>query len=421
MFMQKSVIEFLKERKIIANISDEIKINKILKDKKAVYIGFDPSFKSLHLGNYIMIRILNIFNKFGYDTVAIIGGATGRIGDPSGKKQERKLLDLKLVESNISCLKRQLSTLLKGSKIIDNFDFYKDQTVMDFLRDIGKEINLNYLLEKEIIKSRLEIGISFAELTYNLLQGNDFLTLFEKYNVGIQIGGSDQWGNITTGLELIRKKHGIDAPAAGMTINLLTKEDGTKFGKSEKGAIYLDPTISSPFEMYQFLINQADADLEKLFMFFSDLSLDEIKKLLMQHNNAKAKRIGQKALAKEIVTNIHGENAYKACLKIADALFNGSFGKLTKQELDACLKQFNTYDCNISNSNVKLVDFLIQNNIIKSKRIFRDLVNDKALLVNDKKVDENYLLDIKDSYFNTYTIIKKGKKNYFIIHWKENN
>lgn len=192
MSMQKSVIEFLKERKIIANISDEIKINKILKDKKAVYIGFDPSFKSLHLGNYIMIRILNIFNKFGYDTVAIIGGATGRIGDPSGKKQERKLLDLKLVESNISCLKRQLSTLLKGSKIIDNFDFYKDQTVMDFLRDIGKEINLNYLLEKEIIKSRLEIGISFAELTYNLLQGNDFLTLFEKYNVGIQIGGSDQ-------------------------------------------------------------------------------------------------------------------------------------------------------------------------------------------------------------------------------------
>lgn len=200
-----------------------------------------------------------------------------------------------------------------------------------------------------------------------------------------------------------------------MTINLLTKEDGTKFGKSEKGAIYLDPTISSPFEMYQLLINQADADLEKLFMFFSDLSLDEIRKLLMQHNNAKAKRIGQKALAKEIVTNIHGENAYKACLKITDALFNGSFGKLTKQELDVCLKQFNTYDCNISNSNVKLVDFLIQNNIIKSKRIFRDLVNDKALLVNDKKVDENYLLDIKDSYFNTYTIIKKGKKNYFII------
>ena len=419
--MQKNIIEFLKERNIIANVSDEAKIAKILRNKKGIYIGFDPSFKSLHLGNYIMIRILNIFNKFGYDTVAIIGGATGRIGDPSGKKQERKLLDLKLVESNITCLKKQLSTLLKGSKIIDNFDFYKDQTVLDFLRDIGKEINLNYLLEKEIIKSRLEIGISFAELTYNLLQGNDFLVLFEKHNVGIQVGGSDQWGNITTGLELIRKKHGIDALAGGMTINLLTKEDGTKFGKSEKGAIYLDPTISSPFEMYQFLINQADDDLEKLFMFFSDLSLDEMKKLLKQHNDDRTKRIGQKMLAKEIVTSIHGENAYKACLKIADALFNSNFNKLSKQELDICLKQFNTYDCNKSNSNIKLVDFLIQNNIIKSKRIFRELVNDKALLVNGKEVDENFLLNNKDSYFDTYTIIKKGKKSYFIIRWKDNN
>lgn len=411
-----NVISFLKQRNFISKISNEEKILKALKKEKGVYIGFDPSFKSLHLGNYIMINILNIFNKFNVKTFALIGGATGRVGDPSGKKNERQLLDLNLIENNIVSIKKQLEKLT-NSEIINNYDFYKNLTFIDFLRDIGKKFTLNYLLEKEIIKTRLESGISFAEVSYNLIQGNDFLKLYENNNVGIQIGGSDQWGNITTGLELIRKKHGDEALACGVTINLLLKNDGSKFGKSDKGAIYLDHQITSVFEMYQFFINQDDQELQKLFMFFTILEIKEIDEILQEHNKNKSLRYGQKKLAEIVITNIHGYEAYKQCLKIANALFNDEFNQLTLEELDLCFKQFISFT--IKNE-IKLYDFLIKNKIIESKRIFKELIANNSLFVNQKKI-ENYefLLTIKNSYFNKYTIVKKGKKNYYIIIWKK--
>ena len=410
-----NIISFLKQRNFINKISDEKKILQALKEGKGVYIGFDPSFKSLHLGNYIMINILNIFDKFNIKTFALIGGATGRVGDPSGKKNERELLELNIIENNIACIKKQLQKLT-NSEIINNYDFYKNFTFIDFLRNVGKKFTLNYLLEKEIIKTRLENGISFAEVSYNLIQGNDFLKLYENNNVGIQIGGSDQWGNITTGLELIRKKYGENASACGITINLLLKNDGSKFGKSDKGAVYLDNQITPVFEMYQFFINQDDQDLKKLFMFFTLLEVEKIDEILVEHEKNKTLRYGQRKLAEIVVTKIHGHEAYEQCLKIANALFAGEFNKLTLQELDLCFKQFISFPLV---KKTKLCDFLIENKIIKSKRIFRELIASNSLFVNQIKIENHeFTLTRENSYFDKYTIVKKGKKNYYIIMWE---
>ncbi len=411
-----NIVSFLKQRNFINKISDEKKVLQTLKEGKGVYIGFDPSFKSLHLGNYIMINILNIFDKFNIKTFALIGGATGRIGDPSGKKNERKLLELERIENNITCIKKQLHKLT-NSEIINNYDFYKNLTFIDFLRNVGKKFTLNYLLEKETIKTRLESGISFAEVSYNLIQGNDFLKLYENNNVGVQIGGSDQWGNITTGLELIRKKYGENTSACGITINLLLKNDGSKFGKSDKGAVYLDDQITPTFEMYQFFINQEDQELKKLFMFFTLLEVEKIDEILQKHEKNKTLRFGQRKLAEIVITKIHGHKAYEQCLKIANALFIGEFNRLTLQELDLCFKQFISFPLM---KEVKLCDFLVGNKIIESKRVFRELIASNSLFVNQAKI-ENYefMLTRENSYFNKYTIVKKGKKNYYIIMWEK--
>lgn len=411
-----NLIKELKERGIINNVTDEKKLQEAIDNKLGVYIGFDPSFRSLHLGNYIMIHLLNLFAKAGLPTYAVLGGATGRIGDPSGKKAERSLLDLKVLDANIEAVSNQLKKLANVKEVVNNYDIYKNISLFTFLRNVGKLINVNYLLEKDIIKSRLESGISFAEFSYNLIQGYDFVWLYNYKGVAIQCGGSDQWGNITTGLEMIRKVNGDKAKAVGLTINLLTKSDGTKFGKSEKGAIYLDPTITSPYEMYQFILNQADEDLNKMFNFFSDLSTDDIKALLIKHNENKGARLGQKTLAQEIITKIHGKDAYDQCLKISDALFYGKFDQLTLNELDICAKQFNLFKIN---QEMNLADFLIENKIIQSKRVFRELLQAKTLLVNNVVVDkEDFRLTNKLTYFDKYTIIRKGKKNYFMLTWK---
>lgn len=409
------IIKHLKQRGIINNISDEKKLQEALDSKKGIYIGFDPSFKSLHLGNYIQINLLNFFAKQGIPTYAVIGGATGRIGDPSGKKAERVLLDLKTLEHNIDCVTKQLKKLTKVKEVINNYQIYKDMNMLDFFRQAGKLINVNYLLEKDVIRTRLDTGISFAEFSYNLIQGNDFLWLYTNKDVAIQAGGSDQWGNITTGLEMIRKIHGEDAKAACFTINLLTKSDGTKFGKSEKGAIYLDPEITSPYEMYQFILNQADADLNKLFNFFSDLSNEEITSLLKKNGEDKGARLAQKALAKELIDKIHGKGKYEQCQKIADALFYDKIDTLSLEELNMVAKQSVFKE----DKEITLCDFLVKNKIIESKRLFRDLITSKGLKVNNKVItDENFKLTKKDTYFNKYTIVKKGKKSYFILEWK---
>ncbi len=411
----ENLIQYLKTRGIINKISDEQKLQEAINKKQGIYIGFDPSFKSLHLGNYIQIHLLNIFAKYGLPTYAVIGGATGAIGDPSGKKQERQLLDLKQLNINIECLTNQIRKLTNIKEIINNATFYKNMTIFGFLRNAGKLINVNYLLEKDIIARRLESGISYAEFSYNIIQGYDFLWLYQHKGIAIQCGGSDQWGNITTGLEMIRKTH-EHANAVGITINLLTKADGTKFGKSEKGAIYLDSDITSPYEMYQFILNQADENLLNMYYFFSDLNIEEINTLLARHKQNPSLRLGQKTLAKEIIEHIHGHEAYNQCFKISNALFNNKLNELNLSELDVCLQQYNPI---VVSSPIKLVDFLLNNNTgITSKRILRDLIKAQTLLVNNKIInDENVVLNDHDAYLHKYTIIKKGKKNYFIIKW----
>ena len=417
--MKKTAIEIIKEledRKIINNITNKEKLLKCIEDKKALYVGFDPSFQSLHLGNYVMLHFLNYMSKCGIKTYALIGGATGSIGDPSGKTSERKLQDKKIIEKNSVALGVQIAGLT-DCEIINNTEFYKKMSVFDFLRTAGKLVNVNYLLEKEIIKNRLETGISYAEFSYNLIQGYDFLYLYKNKNVAIQGGGSDQWGNITTGLEMIRKDVGDETTnAAGITINLLTKSDGTKFGKSESGAIYLDQKLTSQYEMYQFLINQKDEDLNQLFNFFSSKTLEKIKELISKHNDNRALRYGQAELAKELVTKIHGEEAYKQCIKISKALFSGEIEKLSKDEMSMAIKQFTVYEIK---KNLELHEFILNNQILNSKRQINELIGAKALFINNILVEDiNEIITKQKAFFGKYIFIRKGKKNYFVGEFK---
>lgn len=412
-----SLIKDLKARNLINNITNEEKLIKALEKNKGIYVGFDPSADSLHLGNYIMIMLLKRFRLYNIKTLALVGGATGMIGDPSGKSAERNLLDKTILEKNIAKIKFQLEKFT-NSQVINNYVFYENMTFLDFLRDVGKLININYLLEKEIINSRLSVGISYTEFSYNLLQGYDFLQLYKNDNIAIQAGGSDQWGNITTGIEMIRKNLGDDNIACGLTINLLTNSEGKKFGKSEKGAIYLDENKSTVYEMYQFLINQSDADVEKLLNFLTLIDVEEIKKIMQAHKNDPALRVAQKALAKAVVVDIHGQQKYEQALHISEVLFNGSISTLNQEELEIAIKSLPA--TKLDKDEIKIIDLLNLANISSSNRIARDFLNTGSILINDIKInDENFLVKKQDAINQKFSIIRKGKRNYFLILWNK--
>lgn len=415
------LLKELKDRKVINNITNEDKLNKVLniQPKPSLYVGFDPSFKSLHLGNYLMLVTMKRFINAGYTVYALIGGATGRIGDPSGKKVERALLNENVVKDNANALSYQISSIT-NCKIINNDIFYHNLTIFDFLREVGKEININYLLEKDIIARRLETGISYAEFSYTLIQGYDFYCLYKQYNVYLQLGGSDQWGNITTGIEIIRKKIGEDNLACGLTLNLLIKADGTKFGKSESGAIYLDKYITSPYLMYQFLINQNDSDVQKLLLSLTFLSVDEINKIIIEHNQKPWYRLAQKKLAEQIVSDIHGKEEYKKCVKISDAFFGGKLSKLSESDLFLALSGMPSYLADQSSYNI--CDILVLLTVCTSKSQARQLVQSKSICVNNELIDDiHYEISINHALGtnNLFSYIRKGKKNYYIINWKK--
>lgn len=400
------ILDELKNRKILNNITDESLFHK-LKSKK-VYIGFDPTYKSLHLGNYIQISILQRFKKHGYEPIALIGGATGYIGDPSGKSIERKLLSKEEVSNNSIHIQKQLQGF--GFKVINNSTWYNDFSILDFLRDVGKLLNVNYMLAKDSVKSRLETGISFTEFSYQLLQAWDFKKLNSDENVSIQIGGSDQWGNITSGLEVIRKTTNNDA--VGITTNLLLNSSGKKFGKSENGAIFLDGQITSPFTMYQYFYNQLDADIEQLLYWFSLDSLEKINEILLNHKKDPKKRIAQQFLADSVVTQIHGQKKVDEIHSIRINLFF-SPEKLTLnhfKQLELSLP--NIY---IKDSSYKILDLLIELGAIASKRNGRDFIKNGSIKINNQILDnENHIIDFS-KYFNKYAIISKGKKYKFLI------
>lgn len=408
----------LKERGLVNNVTNQQKINTFFKEKNnRLYVGFDPSAISLHLGNYVMITLLKRFQNHGFKICAVIGGATGMIGDPSGKFSERTLLDEKQVEINTIHIKNQLISLLKDVDIFNNIEIYKSMNVIDYLRDIGKAINVNHLLEKEIIKKRLETGISYTEFSYSIIQGYDFYYLYKNKNISLQIGGSDQWANIVSGIDYIRKEFGDNNTACGITINLLTKSDGSKFGKSESGALYLDKNLTSPYEMYQFLINQSDDDIVKLLRFLSLKPLEQINTLISDHQKNPSQKNAQKELAKEIISDIYGKDEFQSVLKISECIFSNRIEELTSEELKIAFKNVPHFNVNYDNTNI--VELLVDNKIVASKRIARELICGKSIYVNNKLVDsDSFLVSKKDGYGNEFSLVRKGKKNYFIVIWK---
>ena len=414
------ILAELKARNVVNNITNKEKVQEFVKSKKyGLYCGFDPSFRSLHLGNYLMLVTLKRFVKAGYKTIALVGGATGQIGDPSGKKSERVLLEKKLIESNIESIKKQIESIVSGAKVLNNLDFYKDESLFTFLRDTGKLINVNYLLEKEIIAKRLESGISYAEFTYTLIQAFDFCYMYRHDDVHLQLGGSDQWGNITTGTELIRKTVGDNNGACGMTLNLLTKSDGTKFGKSEGGALYLDKSLTSPYAMYQFLINQADEDVKKLLLALTFIPVEEIDEIMDKHNANKALRLAQKTLAKTIITDIHGVKEAEKCEKISQTLFSGNLDELDEKDIKVALNGVPTFDAD--KSSYDICDLLVNAQVCPSKSNARQLIQSKSISVNGKLIsDIHEMINSKNAKGDKekFSYIKKGKKNYFLVNWK---
>lgn len=405
-----TILDELKNRGIFNNITSEEKFNHLPKGV-GVYIGFDPTADSLHLGNYIQISILKRFKAFGFNPIAVLGGATGMIGDPSGRSTERNLLDQKTLLANKAKIRAQLES--HGLTVVDNLDFYKDMSVLDFLREVGKHLSVSYMINKDIVKSRLETGISFTEFSYQLIQGWDFKRLYDDKNVMIQVGGSDQWGNITAGVELIRKTVGEDNHALGITANLLTTSTGAKFGKSAGNAIWIDRDLTSPFALYQFVLNTTDEDIEKFFNWITFLDQSEIKKIVAEHKTSPQTRIGQKALAYEIVKDVHSEKDAKEAVILSDVLFgSGEVSKLSSDQVLQFAGAVPTFE-NIS-GNIK--DVLVKIGAASSNREVREFLAAGTIEVNGQKVtDESF--EVVAGFEGKATLIKRGKKKFFLIKY----
>lgn len=337
-----NIVEELKLRGIFKDISNYEKFLKLQKEA-GVYVGFDPTAQSLHLGNYIQIVNLLRFKKHGYKTIAILGGATGMIGDPSFRDAERQLLDNETLLINKNKIKQQLEKF--GIQVIDNYDFYKDMSIIDFLRNVGKLVNISYMLSKDSVSKRIEKGLSFTEFSYQLIQGWDFASLYKRENICIQFGGSDQWGNITTGLDIIATLYGKEHKAVAITANLLTDSSGNKFGKSTGGgSLWLDQYMTKPYQMYQFLLNQPDSEVEKLLKWLTFLSVEEIEKIIQEHREHPQNKLAQKSLAFEVIKDIHSELDANKAILVSELLFNKLKLYGTKCSKDwICKRRFTNY------------------------------------------------------------------------------
>jgi tyrosyl-tRNA synthetase len=415
------LLEDLQFRGLINQMTDEEGLRKLLNEEKVkLYVGFDPTADSLHIGHLLPILMLRRFQLAGHQPVALVGGATGLIGDPSGRKTERTLNSVEVVAGWVKSIQNQLSQFLdfdtneNPAIMANNYDWISKMDVISFLRDVGKYFGLNYMLAKDSVQSRLETGISFTEFSYQILQSLDFLKLYETENVRLQVGGSDQWGNITAGLELIRKTKGDDAKAFGLTVPLVTKADGTKFGKSEGNAVWLDPEKTTPYEFYQFWINTDDRDVVKYLKYFTFLSHEEILELEKATEEVPEKRLAQKALAEDVTKLVHGEEALQQAIRISDALFNGDIRELSATEIEQGFKDVPSYINN--DETIGLVDLLVNAKISPSKRQAREDIQNGAIYINgDRKTDLQYILSSEDKIEGKYTVIRRGKKKYFLI------
>lgn len=421
-----SFIEELKWRGLFADMmpgTDE----QLNKEVTKAYIGFDPTADSLHIGSLIQIKILAHFQQHGHKPIALVGGATGMIGDPSGKSAERNLLDEETLLHYVDCLKKQLSRFLNfdgnepnKAELVNNYDWMKNISFLDFAKNIGKNITVNYMMSKESVKKRLTgeggaEGMSFTEFTYQLIQGYDFLHLYQNNDVKLQMGGSDQWGNITTGTELIRRK--VQGEAFALTVPLITKADGSKFGKSESGENYwLDKKKTSPYKFYQFWVNATDADTERFIKFYTFLGKEEIESLIEEHKTAEHERKLQKKLAEEVTVWVHGREEYESALQASEILFSKGMENMNEQIFEEIFDGVPNNE--ISKSKLigsNIVDLLAESHFLKSKSEAQRELKGNAISVNKQKVNATFIVSESDLVDGKFLLLKKGKRDNFII------
>jgi len=419
-----NLIEELRWRGMLQDIMPGTE-EQMLKEKTSGYIGFDPTADSLHIGSLVPILLLVHLQRAGHKPFALVGGATGMIGDPSGKSAERNLLSEEQLNINIVGIKKQLSRFLDFSAntdnaavLVNNYDWFKNISFIEFLRDTGKHITVNYMMAKDSVKKRIEseTGISYTEFAYQLMQGYDFYWLYKHYHCTLQMGGSDQWGNITTGTELIRRKAGGEAFA--FTCPLIKKADGTKFGKTESGNVWLDAEKTSPYQFYQFWLNTSDEDAESWIKIFTFLSKNEIENLILQHKADASKRLLQKRLAQEITVFVHGEEAYKNAIEVTEKLFanqSASAESLTVQDLET-MDGVQRIEILPAQLNTDIVSFLAETKIFPSKGEARKMLQNGGISLNRKKVEDMQMPVTPDLLLHgKYLLVQKGKKNYYLL------
>lgn len=420
-----NILEELEWRGLINQVTDREGLEDLLnKQSVTLYCGFDPTADSLHIGHLVPIVMLKRFQKAGHKPIALVGGGTGMIGDPSGRSAERNLNTADVVMGYANSIQEQIGRLVKfgeGENPVvsrNNHDWLSNMTFIDVLRDAGKHFSINYMLAKESVSSRIESGITYTEFSYMLLQSIDYMKLYEEENVQLQIGGSDQWGNITAGMEMIRRTRENpeeeEVNVFGLTVPLITKADGTKFGKTAGNAIWLDPEKTTPYEFYQFWINTDDRDVVKFLRYFTFLSKEEIEELEKEVETQPEKRVAQRRLAEEMTKMVHSEEALEQAIRISEALFSGNIKELSISEIEQGFKDVPTHT--LDKEDISLVDLLVQTKISPSKRQAREDISNGAIYINgERQQDVAYTITANDRIEDIFTIIRRGKKKYTLI------
>ena len=405
-----TLYEDLKWRGLIKDISSDELIDKLNNDKLTFYWGTDPTADSLHLGHYSSLVTAKRLAKYGHQFILLVGGATGLIGDPR-PTAEREIISIETINKNLNAISNQVKRLVDENTIfVNNYDWMKDYSFLNFLRDVGKYVNVNYMLAKDIISRRLDTGITYAEFSYTLMQGYDFVYLNRNYGCTLQAAGSDQWGNITTGIELGRKMD--NKTLFGFTMPLILDATGKKFGKSEGNALWLDKDKTSAYKIYQYLINSDDSKVIEYLKVFTFLSKEEIEELEAKHKEHPELREAHKALAREIITDLHGKDEYEKALMMSEVLFTGDFKKLDKNDLEEVLKGYNKVNIG---KDKNIIDMLLEMGVASSKREAREFISNNAIMINGEKINDlEYVISDKDFLYGSYIIVKRGKKNYYI-------
>ncbi len=408
-----NLLQELKWRDLLYDVTDPELENVFEKEKLTFYVGADPTADSLHVGHLISYLVSKRLMDKGHIPILVIGGGTGLIGDPSGRSSERQLLTLEKSMENADAIIKQVKNILPTATVVNNYDWIKEYDIITFLRDLGKHFNINHMLQKESVKSRLDNGISFTEFTYQIIQSLDFMELYKRNDCRLQIGGQDQWGNITAGLELIRKTQGSESKAYGFTWPLLTKADGSKFGKSAGGAIWLDKERTSVYEFYQYWINTPDKDAVSFLKKFTFKSVEETKVIIEEFESAPHQRLAQQKIAEELTVLVHGREAYDSAVKISKALFSGDIKSLNKEEIVDGFKGVPSISVS---EDMLLVDLVIKAKLASSKRESREFIKNNAVSVNGVKVNDlEFVVNKDNALYNEFTVLRRGKKKYAMV------